>query len=83
VGDEECIRHGGWRRSSPVWRLDINGRRAADTAVLDDGGGVVVVTGNRRGLLLNRGREGDVRRYLNRKEKCPRPALTREAERYR
>jgi hypothetical protein len=50
---------------------------------LDDGGGVVVVANDERGLLQNRGGEGNVRRHLNWKEEGPRLALTGEASRWR
>jgi hypothetical protein len=56
-------------------------RSGAVTVAFDDGGGVAVVTGDGRGLLQNRGGEGNVRHHLNRKEEGPRPALTGEASR--
>jgi hypothetical protein len=83
VGNRECAGHGGWRWSSPVCRLDDKGRRVAGTVALDDGGGLAVVTGDGRGLLHNRGGEGNVRCHLNRKEEGPRPAVTGEASRRR
>jgi hypothetical protein len=54
---------GGGGGNSPVHQLDGEGGgvRAAGTAVLDSGG---------KELLQNRGGEGDVRRYINRKEEA-------------
>jgi hypothetical protein len=48
-------------------------RSGAVTVAFDDGGGVAVVTGDGRGLLQNRGGEGNVRHHLNRKEEGSRP----------
>jgi hypothetical protein len=72
---------GGGGGSSLVRWLDGNGRRATGTMVLDNGGAAAVVADDGRGLLQNRGGEGDVRRYLNWKERGPRSALTGEASR--
>jgi hypothetical protein len=47
--------------------------------VLDNGGAAAVVASDGRGLLQNHGGEGDVRRYLNWKERGLRSALTGEA----